>query len=70
MLTTTIETHNQRYVEYIATSESRREKMKLMKITKIREETVVGVRLTRVLYQANIRNQLYFETFTFAGLIP
>ena len=70
VLTTTIETDNQRYIEQIATAKSRRNNSKLMAITKIREETIVGVRLTKVLYLANIGNRLFHKTVIIAGLIP
>lgn len=60
LLTNKIETDNQRYIEQIATVKSSRSNMKFMAITKIREQTTVGVRLAKVLHLANIRKKNYF----------
>ena len=67
--TTTIETGDQRYTE-IVTFAAIDSYMKIMEIRKVREETAVGVRLTRILWIASNANQIWTQTKTVATLIP
>ena len=46
----TVETENERYTVIFGLLQSKRQRLKVIKIIKIREGTVVGVRLTRLLY--------------------
>ena len=66
----TVETENQRYTVIFGVLQSKRQRLKITKIVKIREETIVGVRLTRILYIAQKGNQFYVHNQTVAGLIP
>ena len=66
----TIETDNERYTVIFGVLQSKGQRLKITKIIKIREETVVGVRLTRILCIVQKGNQFYVYNQTIAGLIP
>ena len=66
----TVETENERYTVIFGVLQSKRQHLKITKIVKIREETVVGVRLSRMLCIVQKGNRFYVYNQTIAGLIP
>ena len=70
-VTNCIETENQRYVEMISYNHMvHHPEVKFIKIEKIREETRVGVRLTRIMFIAIRGAAFQVKMYKIAGLIP
>ena len=70
-VTNCIETENQRYVETISYNHMvHHPEVKFIKIEKIREETRVGVRLTRIMFIAIRGAAFQVKMYKIVGLIP
>ena len=67
---TYMETKNEKYAEIISMVERRRTAEKYLKITRVREEKTVGVRLTRTLFIYKRGNDFGNKKFVLVELVP